>query len=98
MSIVATMLVNITKVVATGLILGAGLPALFAFGMRLRAGTTEFRADGSLVQTAPAGAVARALSYVCFALVLIAVVVGILWITQGFIHQHTGIDLFGSTK
>ena len=36
---------KIVPVVLAGLFLGAGLPALYAFGMRLLAGDTEYTAD-----------------------------------------------------
>jgi hypothetical protein len=61
------------KVVLAGLLLGAGLPALFALGVR-------FTADGTGEITAP-GAAARAgfrvLGLVCFLAVAVLVALGI---------------------
>jgi hypothetical protein len=61
------------KVVLTGLLLGAGLPALFALGVR-------FTADGTGEITAP-GAARRAgfrvLGIVCFVAVAVLVALGI---------------------
>ena len=42
------LLEKIIPVILAGLFFGAGLPALYAFGMRLLSGTTEYTADGRL--------------------------------------------------
>jgi hypothetical protein len=72
----------IWKVLLVGLILGAGLPALFAAGIRFGAwgqgGEAEAHASGAAVAAPhPLG---RALAAVCFAVVLAAVALGILYI------------------
>jgi len=43
------LLEKIIPVILAGLFFGAGLPALYAFGMRLLSGTTEYTADGQLI-------------------------------------------------
>jgi hypothetical protein len=61
------------KVVVAGLVLGAGLPAVFALGVRLSAagaGATSVPVDGGR------GAF-RALGLVCFVVVALAVALGI---------------------
>lgn len=63
----------IWKVLLVGLILGAGLPALFAFGLRAASGTVN--ADGSINQPNPAG---RAIAGLCFLIVLLVVVAAII--------------------
>ena len=72
----------IWKVLLVGLILGAGLPALFAAGIRFNAwgqgGEAEVHASGAAV--AGPHPVGRALAAVCFAVVLAAVALGILYI------------------
>lgn len=82
------------KILVFGLLVGAGLPALFALGVRLNA-------EG--VGAAPhGGAVARrnpvlvAVSWTIFALVLIAVFVGVLFIARDFIGHHTGWYILGA--
>jgi hypothetical protein len=70
------------KVLLAGLILGAGLPTLFALGIRAMAygagGDAEVHASGAVGPAAhPAG---RALGYLCFAVVLLAVALGITFI------------------
>lgn len=66
------------QILLAGLVLGAGLPVLFALGVRAGAGAEpEIGADGVAIATAP-GPLSRALSVACFAAVLFGVVVGIL--------------------
>lgn len=69
------------KVLYVGLILGAGLPALFALGVRSLAlgtgGAAEITATGEPAQPHPAG---KVLAGICFALVVLAAAVGLLFI------------------
>ena len=41
---------KIIPVLMAGLFFGAGLPALYALGLRFMAGRTEYTADGQLVE------------------------------------------------
>ncbi|BBY80384.1 hypothetical protein H7I53_20980 [Mycolicibacterium pulveris] len=80
------------KILAVGLLIGAGLPALFAIGVRLNAegaGATEHAAS----QRHP---LITALSWVIFALVVVAAVVGVLFIARDFIAHQTGLYLLGA--
>ncbi|MGI5241718.1 hypothetical protein [Dactylosporangium sp. CA-139066] len=75
------------RVLLVGLLLGAGLPTLFALGVRSLAwgagGDAEVHADGTAGPKAqPVGTV---LGYVCFAVVLLGVALGITFIVaSGF--------------
>jgi hypothetical protein len=75
------------RVLLVGLILGAGLPTLFALGVRSLAwgagGDAEVHnAGGAGPKAQPAGTV---LGYVCFAVVLLGVALGITFIVaSGF--------------
>lgn len=62
----------IWKVLLVGLVLGSGLPALFALGIRTSAGTVT--ADGTATAPNPAG---RAVAVLCFAIVALVVVAAI---------------------
>ncbi|MGV0644532.1 hypothetical protein ABQE44_14125 [Mycolicibacterium sp. XJ2546] len=80
------------KILAVGLVIGAGLPALFAIGVRLNAagaGVTE----NTAAQRNPR---LLALSWALFALVLVAVVIGVLFIARDFIGHQTGLYLLGA--
>jgi hypothetical protein len=82
------------KILVAGLILGAGLPALFAVGVRLNAeGVGAVAHDGAVAQRNP---VLVALGWAVFALVLAAVIVGILFIARDFIGHHTGMYILGA--
>jgi hypothetical protein len=80
------------KILVFGLLVGAGLPALFAIGVRLHAagvgvaGDDAHRHPGLLV-----------LSWLIFALALAAVVFGVLFIARDFIAHHTGWYILGAT-
>ena len=72
------------RVLAAGLLLGAGLPAIFSFGSRAMAwgtgGDAEIHPDGVVVKPHPFG---RVIGYAMFSLVVIAVLLGI-----GYIVAH----------
>jgi hypothetical protein len=83
------------KILIFGLVLGSGLPALFALAVRIGS-------SGAGVQVSGGGAVAQrnpalvALSYALYALALAAVVVGVLYIAREFIGAHTGLYILGA--
>lgn len=83
-----TYLESILKVLVIGLILGAGLPALFATGLLAFVGPD---ADGAAAARHPA---LKVLGLGLFAFVGAVILVAILWITRGTIIHHTGVDLF----
>lgn len=84
MSTILTSIAPIWKVLIVGLILGAGLPALFAFGIRAAAGTVN--ADGTASAGNPAGRVVAGLCFVIVALVVIAAIV-VLASTKAFLAR-----------
>ncbi len=65
------------EVLYTGLLLGAGLPILFAVGVRLLSGPAT-EGDGAVAVDHRPGAAARAGAALCFAVVLYGVLVGLL--------------------
>ncbi|MGH3971446.1 MAG: hypothetical protein ACRDTV_25950, partial [Mycobacterium sp.] len=74
------------KILIFGLLVGAALPALFALGVRLGAAGAGISGD-AIGRRRPA---LTALSWALFALVLVAVVIGVLFIARDFISHHTG--------
>ncbi|MFE7741815.1 hypothetical protein [Nocardia sp. NPDC057455] len=92
MHTLVTNLNSLWKVVVAGLVLGAGLPMIFAIGVRFwsMAVTTD-AGTGTVRRNHPALAVAVA----CFALVVVAIVSGILYTAKAFIATRFGIHLFG---
>jgi hypothetical protein len=84
------------KVLVFGIIAGAGLPVLFAVGVRTHAvgaGTI----DGQQL-SGDRRPVLTAIAYVCFALVAIAVALGVLFVARDFIGEHTGWYVLGAEK
>jgi hypothetical protein len=83
------------KILIFGLLLGSGLPALFALAVRLgAAGDGVLGSDGAAAgHKNPA---LTALSYALYALALVAVVVGVLYIAREFIGAHTGMYILGA--
>ena len=79
------------RVLLVGLVLGAGLPALFAIGVRTYSagGGGEVRANNPVL---------RALGLLLIAFVAVVIIVAILWITRNTIHHHFGVDLFPFIK
>jgi len=75
------------KVLVVGLLLGAGLPATFAFGVR------SYSA-GSGNGTAAPNPLFRAIGVLLFLIVAVVIVVAILWITRTTIQHHFGVNLF----
>lgn len=83
---------SIGKVLVVGLLFGAGLPALFAFGLRFHAeGATETNADGTVTPGNPA---LRAAGYAVFAVVLLIIATALLWITRQTIYYYFDIKIF----
>ncbi|MFB1295853.1 hypothetical protein ACAG24_010085 [Mycobacterium sp. pW049] len=83
---------SILKVLGIGLLLGAGLPAVFALGLvAYSRGAGSDGTDGAAV--APNAAV-KFLGVALFVFVGWVILTAVLWITRATIIHHTGIDLF----
>ncbi|AYF73568.1 hypothetical protein D7D52_06540 [Nocardia yunnanensis] len=80
---------DLWRVMLAALIFGAGLPTVFALGIRWR-GQVDDGATGG----ARTGALVA--SSLCFAVVMIAVVTGVLFIARGFLAARLGIHLLGA--
>lgn len=85
-----TYLESILKVLAVGLVLGAGLPAIFAIGLvAYSRGAGGADADGTAVAPHPA---LKAIGLLLFALVSAVIVIAILYITKNTIIHHFGFN------
>lgn len=83
---------SILRVLAIGLVLGAGLPAVFAVGLRLySAGLGGAAAGGATLKPNP---LLKFVGLLLFVLVSVVIVVAILWITRATISHHFDVDLF----
>lgn len=81
---------SLWQVLVAGILLGAGLPAVFALGIRALGTGRTLAADGATYTSAPTGA-GRAGSTVLFAVCVAAVLFGIFLIVAG----GFGIKVFG---
>ena len=87
---------SVLKVLVMGLILGAGLPAVFATGMAaFNAGSAGTNADGTVSAGNP---VLKFVGLLLFLLVALVVVAALLWITRTTIIHHFGFDPFPGVK
>ncbi|KAA0110682.1 hypothetical protein [Mycolicibacterium sp. P1-5] len=82
----------IFKVLVVGLVLGAGLPALFATGMlAYSSGVGGEEADHAIHKPNPA---LKVLGILLFLLVALVIMTAVAWITRATIIHHFGVDLF----
>ncbi|OAN32512.1 hypothetical protein [Mycolicibacterium iranicum] len=84
---------SILKVLGIGLLLGAGLPAVFALGLVAysRGAGSDATDGGAAVAPNPA---IKFLGVALFVFVGWVILTAVLWITRGTIIHHFGIDLF----
>lgn len=80
----------VLKILVFGVLVGAGLPVLFAAGARLRAFGS---ASGPGVARRP---VLIVVSWALFAVVVVGVTVGVLFVARDFIGHHTGLYILGA--
>ncbi len=78
MDLIAT-ITPIWKVLAVGILLGAGLPAIFAIGMRLQSPASP---DGGSIAGQPAAG-RRIAGIACFVVVVVAVLFGLAVLVGG---------------
>lgn len=82
------------KILVFSLLAGAALPGLFALGVRLQAA-----GSGGLDSSGPDGRqrpLLVAIAWAIYALVLVVVVVGVLYIARDFIAHHTHYPFLGA--
>lgn len=83
---------SIGMVLLVGLLLGAGLPAIFATGMLAYShGAGGEEADHLIHKPNPA---LKLLGILLFVFVAFVIVTAVAWITRSTIIHHFGIDLF----
>ncbi|MEV5651029.1 hypothetical protein AB0L57_22485 [Nocardia sp. NPDC052254] len=83
---------SLGEVTLIALVLGAGLPVIFAAGIRLWSAEPA-GAEGAAARR---GSALQIAAYVCFALVAIAVFLGIVYVAKDFISHSFDIQLFGA--
>jgi hypothetical protein len=81
------------KILVFGLVVGAGLPTLFAVGVRLNAEGASVTGDTGVAHR---NRVPVAISSAIFAVVLIAVTTAVLYVARDFLGQYTGVYILGA--
>jgi hypothetical protein len=83
---------SILKVLVIGLLLGAGLPAVFALGLRAySSGAGGTNDDGTTTAPNPG---LKYLGIALFLFVAWVIITAVFWITRTTIIHHFGVDLF----
>ncbi|MCF6386479.1 hypothetical protein L2K20_05805 [Mycobacterium sp. MBM] len=86
---------SILKVLGIGLLLGAGLPAVFALGLvAYSRGEGGDGGDGTDTAVVAPNLALKALGIAAFVFVGWVILTAVLWITRSTIIHHTGVDLF----
>jgi hypothetical protein len=85
----------IWKVFVYGLVAGAALPTLFAVGVRLNAEGVGVTGDAAVAHRNP---LLLAIGWLIFALVFVAVIIGVLFIARDFIGHHLGAYILGAKR
>ncbi len=83
------------KILIFGLLLGSGLPALFALAVKAGAAGDGLAGSGDAAVW-PKNPALTALSWVLYAVALIAVAIGVLYISRDFLGAHTGWYILGA--
>ncbi|MBF6060176.1 hypothetical protein IU500_05180 [Nocardia terpenica] len=83
------------RVTVAALVFGAGLPAIFALGVRFQSRSGIGSAGGGAVSVARRRAAAAA-AMICYAAVAATVVAGVLFVAKAFLAARLGIHLFGA--
>lgn len=94
----AEMFTAIGRVALLALIFGAGLPTLFALGMRAMTGDPIYDADGNLVDDTEASTAEKWLGYTVYAVLAVLVLVAIVFVARESIAHYFGWKPFGDIK
>ena len=84
------------KILVFGLLLGSGLPALFAVAVRVGSVGAGVQGSDGGAAVAHKNPALAAISYALYALALVAVVIGVLYVAREFIGAHTGLYILGA--
>ncbi|TCN54107.1 hypothetical protein EV641_105132 [Rhodococcus sp. SMB37] len=90
MNLLTSTLDSLWQVVLVGLVLGAGLPTIFALGMR----SWSLGHDGTGTVDPGRRTLGRVGGIACFTVVVVAIIAGILLLTADFLSSSVGIQLF----
>lgn len=90
------MLEAILRVAALALLFGAGVPALFALGMRAHAGKAIRDESGTVVDDAEPSSGMKLVGWAVYVALATVIFLGIVWLAKDSIGFYTGWHPFGS--
>lgn len=93
---VLQMVEAILRVAALALVFGAGVPTLFALGMRAHAGKAIRDESGTVVDDAEPSLAMKLVGWLVYALLAAVILLGIVWLAKDSIGFYTGWHPFGS--
>lgn len=83
---------DLLQVTVAGIVLGAGLPLIYALAIRFS--VPKQGAEGHAREHT--SGLQRGVAGVLYLVIIAAVIVGLLWITQGRLYDTFGWDIFGT--
>lgn len=92
----AEMALSILRVAALALIFGAGIPMLYALGMRAHAGDPVRNEEGEVIADTEPSPQMKALGWAVYASLVVIIIAAILWVAKDSIEFYTGWAPFGS--
>lgn len=90
------MIIAIVRVALLALIFGAGIPALYALGMRAHSGNPVRNAQGEVIDDTEASPQMKALAYAVYVALAAVIVLAILWVAKDTIGLYFGWHPFGN--
>lgn len=91
-------LTAIIRVAALALAFGAGIPLLFALGMRCMTGDPIRNTEGVVIDDTEASPQMKVLGWTVYAVLAVFILVAITWIAKDSIHHYFGLELFPGLK
>ncbi|MST49667.1 hypothetical protein [Mobiluncus porci] len=90
------MIVAILRVAGLAVVFGAGIPMLYALGMRAQAGEPVRDENGVVIDDTDPTPHMRALGYATYAVLAVIIVAAILWIAKDSLAYYLNWKPFGS--
>ncbi|MDN6099119.1 hypothetical protein ACWIB8_04315 [Corynebacterium flavescens] len=84
----------IIRVAGLALAFGAGIPILFALGMRCMTGDPIRNSEGVIVGDTAASPQMKVLGWSVYGILALVIVVAILWIAKDSLNHYFGLSLF----
>lgn len=88
----------ILRVAALAITFGAGIPLLFALGMRCMTGDPIRNDEGVIVGDTEASTQMKVLGWTVYAFLAAVILLAITWIAKDSLNHYFGLNLFGGVS